>query len=89
MYGDRLEKVILYGSYARGDFNEESDIDFWVVLRDEKVHTGQEIRAMGPVIFPVQLHFGVYLSTHPISRKQLAESDFSFVENVRREGVLA
>ena len=27
-YGARLSKIILYGSYARGDFNEESDIDF-------------------------------------------------------------
>ncbi|MEJ2105073.1 MAG: nucleotidyltransferase domain-containing protein [Ignavibacteriaceae bacterium] len=28
LLGDRLTKVILYGSYARGDFDEESDIDF-------------------------------------------------------------
>ncbi|MBQ6993178.1 MAG: nucleotidyltransferase domain-containing protein [Lachnospiraceae bacterium] len=27
MLGDRLKKVILYGSYARGDYNENSDVD--------------------------------------------------------------
>ncbi len=27
VYGDKLLKVNLYGSYARGDFNEESDVD--------------------------------------------------------------
>ena len=27
VYGEKLLKVILYGSYARGDFNEESDVD--------------------------------------------------------------
>ena len=29
--GDRLEKVILYGSYARGDYRDESDIDFIII----------------------------------------------------------
>ncbi len=32
---NRLKKIILYGSYARGDFDEESDIDF-LVLTDLK-----------------------------------------------------
>ena len=29
--GDKLHKVILYGSYARGDYEEDSDIDFMVL----------------------------------------------------------
>jgi predicted nucleotidyltransferase len=37
LYGERLSKIILYGSYARGDFHEESDIDFLVVLNDEEI----------------------------------------------------
>ena len=34
MYGDRLERVVLYGSRARGDAHEESDYDVAVFLRD-------------------------------------------------------
>jgi uncharacterized protein len=29
--GEKLEKVILFGSYARGDYDEESDIDIMVI----------------------------------------------------------
>ncbi|MCH6573795.1 MAG: nucleotidyltransferase domain-containing protein [Bacteroidetes bacterium] len=35
LYGDRLVKVILYGSHARGEAHEESDVDVLFVLQDE------------------------------------------------------
>lgn len=37
LYGERLAKVILYGSYARGDFQPESDVDFMIVLKDNEL----------------------------------------------------
>ena len=29
--GNRLRKIILYGSYARGDYNKSSDIDIMIL----------------------------------------------------------
>ena len=39
IFGDKLRKVILYGSYARGDFDDESDIDVMVLvdMQDEEI----------------------------------------------------
>src|SRR5436190_15864935 len=34
LYGDRIERVVLFGSRARGDANEESDYDVAVFLND-------------------------------------------------------
>ena len=31
LLGNHLKKIILYGSYARGDFNENSDIDIMIL----------------------------------------------------------
>lgn len=31
IFGERAKKVILYGSYARGDFNKHSDIDIMIL----------------------------------------------------------
>jgi predicted nucleotidyltransferase len=34
LYGDRIERVVLYGSRARGDYREDSDYDVAVFLYD-------------------------------------------------------
>lgn len=38
--GNRVKKIILYGSYARGDFNKDSDIDIMILtdLNDEEYY---------------------------------------------------
>lgn len=39
LIGNRLKKVILYGSYARGDYDKNSDIDIMILtdLTDEEI----------------------------------------------------
>lgn len=32
IYGSHIKSVILYGSYARGDYTEDSDIDIMILL---------------------------------------------------------
>lgn len=38
--GNRVKKIILYGSYARGDFNKKSDIDIMILtdLKDDEMY---------------------------------------------------
>jgi len=87
LYGDRLAKVILYGSYARGDFHEESDIDFLVVLKDEEIKVGREIFFMSDVLFNISLDNNIIISKHPTTLQRLNTSQFLFYKNVRREGI--
>ena len=37
--GDRVKKIILYGSYARGDYDKSSDIDIMILtdLNDNEI----------------------------------------------------
>ncbi len=32
LFGKKIQRIILYGSYARGDFNLESDVDIMILL---------------------------------------------------------
>ncbi len=33
VFGEKLESVILYGSYARGDYTPESDVDVMILVK--------------------------------------------------------
>ena len=87
LYGDRLVKVILYGSYARGDFRDDSDIDFLVVLKDDEIEVGRELRFMSEYFSPLSQDFNIYISRHPTSLERFEHSNFLFYRNIRREGV--
>jgi len=46
IFGDKLRKIILYGSYARGDDTVESDVDIMVladIIEEEKYYYQQSL----------------------------------------------
>jgi predicted nucleotidyltransferase len=87
LYGDRLAKLILYGSVARGDEDADSDIDFLVVLRDDDIQTGAELRFMNAALYDLDLRFNATIAAHPTTLKRYTNSDYLYYKNVRREGV--
>jgi uncharacterized protein len=55
LYGDELAELVLFGSYARGDYHDESDIDFALHTSLQKKQTSmqgvyQDIRKEGIII---------------------------------------
>ena len=86
LYGNRLNQVVLYGSYARGDFHAESDVDYMVVLNDEVVKLGKEIWFAGEVMSDLSDKFDAPVSFKPTSLTKYTTSGLLFYQNVRREG---
>ena len=86
LYGDRLDRVVLYGSYARGDFHPESDVDFLVVLRDE-VQAGREVRRMASVIGSLALKYAVEVSISPTAAPKYLSGYTLFYQALQQEGI--
>lgn len=88
LYGKRLKSVILFGSWARGDATEESDVDLLVVL-EGKVVPGKEIDRMIDLITEINLKYGMLISVYPVSEKAFFTLNSPLLINVRREGTPA
>lgn len=88
LYGERVTDIILYGSYARGEARDESDIDVMVVLRGA-VAPGREIDRMIDVITDLNLKYGVLLAVVPVSEEKFLRVNSPLLLNVRREGIPA
>ena len=88
LYGKKLNKIILYGSWARGDAKEHSDIDLAVLLEGE-VNQGREIDRMIEIITDLQLRYNTLISVYPVSMKNYRSINSPLLMNVHREGIPA
>ncbi len=89
IYGERLKSVILYGSYARGDFEPDSDIDIMILV---------DLADMEIEKYSKQLSWSTYdfNEEHGTDIKPIAKSNshfkkwlgiYPFYTNVQKEGV--
>ncbi len=87
---DKLTKIILYGSYARGDYRENSDIDIMVLT----TLTDEEIRKIKTDIyelaFDFQMEYGIDISVIVKNEEHFNYwlGALPFYDNVQREGIV-
>ena len=85
LYGNRLRAAVLFGSRARGDHEEDSDLDVAVFVRDYRyedraavVHVASEFLGEEPV----------YLQAMAFEAERYDATSF-LMRNIRTEGVTA
>jgi Predicted nucleotidyltransferases len=61
VYGDKLVKVVLYGSYARGDYDNESDIDIVGIVDENRIDTQFKIKKIGKVASDLGMKNDIYI----------------------------
>ncbi|MCL2018866.1 MAG: nucleotidyltransferase domain-containing protein [Oscillospiraceae bacterium] len=89
IFGDKLVDVILYGSYARGDYNNDSDIDIMIKVSVEKANMYPYRLQMSRVASRLGLEHDIVVSTH-LQDNSLFEKYrhiMPFYQNVTNEGV--
>ncbi len=74
LYGDRLVKLILFGSHARGEANPDSDIDLLAVLKSP-VSQVQEISYMSELCVKILLDYDELVSIVPMSEDRFNSKD--------------
>jgi len=88
LYGNRLKGLVLYGSWARGEGTEHSDIDLAVILEGEVI-PGKEIDKMIDIITEIGLKYKILISVYPVSENIFYTAKSPLLINIRKEGIPA
>lgn len=80
-----IKKIILYGSKARGDFIEDSDIDMLFLLNDDIPRSLK--REMYDIIYDKELSNDVVVTAILIPEKDFQGKINPFFKAVKREGI--
>jgi len=86
VHGDRLRRVVLYGSQARDEADEHSDIDVLVLLEDP-VDYGRDLERNLEALYPLSLELGRRISAKPVSASAYDTVDCPLYRNAHREGI--
>ena len=86
LYGVRLVKLVLYGSYARGDAREWSDIDVLAVLKGP-VNDWTETRRTEEAVAALCLRFDAVIHWTFLEEEEFLRGEGPLARNIRLEGI--
>lgn len=86
LYGNRYRGLYLYGSYARGEADESSDVDLLLVLAGE-IRPTAEIRYSSAVVSTLALDSGYLLAVLPVAEEEYRTGEKPFLANVWQDAV--
>lgn len=82
--GDRLDRIVLFGSRARGEADEESDFDFLVTLRKPQEEDRVRVREIASRL---SLEYNIVITPLVISTEDFREDRYFYLyENIQKEG---
>ncbi len=86
-YSDKTKEIILFGSYARGEATEESDIDILVITSGNRFEMQKNLSG---IAVDILLKTGEYISAKAVSIEEysfMKKINTGFYQNIAREGV--
>ena len=89
MLGERLVRVVLYGSYARADYQKDSDIDIVAIVQGDREKLQQGLKSVWDISSDLELEYGTIVSPTviPFAEYEKYKNDLPYYRNIESEGV--
>lgn len=89
LFGEKIERIILYGSYAHGDFNLESNVDIMILLNYEQKEITERRKEISRIASRIGLKNDITVS---LLARNFADYENQmkyqpFYQNIEKEGM--
>ena len=86
VFRDRFRGVLLFGSEARNQAGEDSDVDLMVLLQGP-IRLGRDLNGIVEALYPLQLRVDRPIHALPVSSDAFQEGRFGIYRSAQREGL--
>lgn len=85
---DDLVEVVLYGSCARGDYTEDSDIDIALITQSDRVEAQKYTEHLAMIATELAMKYFAIVNFVCLPYKEFIEkkSWYAYFQNIEREG---
>ena len=89
IYGNHLKQVILYGSYARGDYTKDSDVDIMLLVDLDETELDTFSDALSELGFEYNVEHDIWMMPIVKNKKSFLRwsEAYPFYKNVKTEGI--
>ncbi|MBQ8699941.1 MAG: nucleotidyltransferase domain-containing protein [Schwartzia sp.] len=88
VYGGDIQGIYLYGSYARGDYDESSDLDFVALVKGDRQNLKSRLDKVWNDTVKMDLEYDVVTSPTviPVDEFQKYRDELPYYQNIFKEG---
>lgn len=89
VYGDDIMDIYLYGSYARGDYEQDSDIDFVAIVKGNRLDLQKKLKVMWDIVADLGLENDIVISPTVIPYNEFLQyqEKLPYYRNIIKDGV--
>lgn len=90
IYGQAIKNIVMYGSFARGDFDDESDIDFAAIVEGERQELQKQLEKVWDKASDIGLEYDAVVSPVVIPNDEFIQykDKLPYYQNIDKEGII-
>lgn len=90
IYGQAIKTIVMYGSFARGDFDNESDIDFAAIVEGKRQALQKQLEKVWDKASDIGLEYDAVVSPVVIPYEEFIKykDKLPYYRNIDKEGII-